>query len=125
MTAEPLVVDTNVLIPHWNGDPRTTSILDGAVLHASFITEIKVLGFHGYTDAERSKVAKDLQGIRIIDLENGIKSEAIRLRSTYRLRLADALVAATAAVLNIPLVTEDKHFRKLKEEIALHMLEGR
>jgi predicted nucleic acid-binding protein len=32
-------------------------------------------------------------------------------------------VAATAAYWNIPLITEDKHFRKLKQEIALTLVE--
>lgn len=55
--------------------------------------------------------------------EERIKSIAIDLRARLRLKLADAFVAATAAYWNIPLVTEDKHFRRLKEEIALYLLE--
>lgn len=44
MAAKPLLVDTNVLIHHWNGDKRTTPLLDGANIHVSFITEIEILG---------------------------------------------------------------------------------
>ena len=122
MIAERLLIDTNVLIHHWNGDPRTTPLLNGHVLHASFVTEIEILGFHGYTAAERNKVLTDLQAMRIVDLEAGIKAKAIDLRWRYRLKLADALIAATAILLKIPLVTQDKHFKKLKEEITLYLL---
>jgi predicted nucleic acid-binding protein len=49
MSGDPLLVDTNILIHHWNGDPRTTRLLDNELIHISFISEIGVLGFHGYT----------------------------------------------------------------------------
>jgi predicted nucleic acid-binding protein len=117
-----LLVDTNVLIHHWNGDARTTSILDGAVLHVSFITEIEILGFHGYTAHERAKVTADMATILITDIDAGIKSAAIDLCARYRMKLADALIAATTIRLGIALVTEDKHFRKLKNELDLMLI---
>jgi len=117
-----LLVDTNVLIHHWNGDARTTSILDGAVIHVSFITEIEILGFHGYTAHERAKVTADMATILITDIDAGIKSAAIDLCARYRMKLADALIAATAIRLGIALVTEDKHFRKLKNELDLMLI---
>ncbi|MFN9325889.1 MAG: PIN domain-containing protein [Flavobacteriales bacterium] len=117
-----LLVDTNVLIHHWNGDARTTSIMDGAVIHVSFITEIEILGFHGYTAHERAKVTADMATILITDIDAGIKSAAIDLCARYRMKLADALIAATAIRLGIALVTEDKHFRKLKNELDLMLI---
>lgn len=122
MKGEPLLVDTNVLIHHWNGDPRTTRLLDGALIHISFVTEIEVLGYHGYTAHERAKVIADLAYIRIVDMDAGIKAVAIDLCAVHRMKLADALIAATAIRSGIPLVTEDKHFNKLKGELDLVML---
>lgn len=122
MTVKSLLVDTNVLIHHWDGDTRTIPLLEDAIIHASFVTEIEILGFHGYTAHERAKVTADLAFIRIVDLDAGIKSAAIDLRVRYRMKLADALVAATAIRLGVPLVTEDKHFKKLKNELTLHLL---
>lgn len=88
----------------------------------SFVTEIELLGYHGYTAHERAKVIADLATIRITDLDAGIKSAAIDLCARYRMKLADALIAATAIRLGIPLITEDKHFRKLKDELSVHLL---
>ncbi len=122
MTAEPLLVDTNILIHHWNGDPRTIRLLDGALIHISFVTEIEILGYHGYTAHERAQVIADMEFIRIIDMDAGIKSVAIDLCVRHRMKLADALIAATAIRSGIPMVTEDKHFKKLKEELDLIML---
>lgn len=117
-----MLVDTNVLIHHWDGDARTTPLLEEAMIHASFVTEIEILGFHGYTAHERAKVIADMATIRIVDLDAGIKSTAIDLRARHRMKLADALIAATAIRLGVPLVTEDKHFRKLKDEVELTLI---
>jgi len=122
MAAKPLLVDTNVLIHHWNGDKRTTPLLDGAIIHVSFITEIEILGYHGYTAHERAKVVTDMAAIHIMDMDAGIKSTAIDLCSRHRLKLADSIIAATAIRLGIALLTEDKHFRKLKNKLELVLI---
>lgn len=122
MTAKELLIDTNVLIHHWDGDPRTTPLLEHAILHVSFVTEIEVLGYHGYTAHERAKVVADMANIRIEGLDAGIKSAAIDLCARHRMKLADALIAATAIRLGVPLITEDKHFKKLKDEIDLVLI---
>lgn len=114
-----LLVDTNVLIHHWDGDERTTPLLEGANIHISFVTEIEVLGYHGYTAHERAKVVTDMAAIRVVDLDAGIKFTAIDLCARQRMKLADALIAATAIRMGIPLITEDKHFRKLKGEVDM------
>jgi predicted nucleic acid-binding protein len=91
MTGE-VLVDTNVLIHHWNGDPRTTILLDDKKINVSFVTEIEVFGFHGYTAKERALVSDDLKLLHIVDLSSTIKVTAIDLRARYRLKLADALI---------------------------------
>ena len=50
----------------------------------------------------------------ILPLNNSIKQHYKALRKSYKLKLADSLVAATALGLNIPLVTADKEFKKIK-----------
>jgi predicted nucleic acid-binding protein len=43
------------------------------------------------------------------------KNIVIELRKNYTLKLPDAIVAATASYLDIPLITSDRDFRKIKE----------
>ena len=119
MSTDELLVDTNVLIHHWAGEGRSASLLNGVRLYASFITEIEILGFHGYTLRERALVAQDLRLVQVVEMSPVIKSIAINLRAKYRLKLADTLIAATAISLSIPLVTGDKHFNRLKAELDL------
>lgn len=45
----------------------------------------------------------------------GIRDITIDLRRNYNLKLPDALVAATAIFLGIPLISADSHFEKVTE----------
>ncbi len=83
---------------------------------------MEFLSYPGFAPEERAVVKRWLQGFIIDGSDAGIRSIAIDLRVRFRLKLADAFVAVTAAYLNIPLITEDKHFKKLKEEVDLWMV---
>lgn len=122
MTAERLLADTNALIHQLGGDPRVGELLKGKKVHISFVTQIELLSWAGYTAKERAVVAEQVQEFIIMDASERVKMIAIDLRIKYKLKLADALIAATAISLNIPLVTQDKHFNRLKEEVELYML---
>ena len=71
------------------------------------ITEIELLGFAGLDPASDKAVREFLNLGRCINLDNRIKEEAIRLRQTTKLRLPDAIIAATAVVANAELLTHD------------------
>ena len=122
MTADRLLVDTNALIHQLNGDKRVEELTQNATVHISFVTEIELLSYPGYTPTERAIVREQIREFIILDVNERTKAIAIELRAKYRLKLADAIIAATAAHLNIPLITQDKHFKKLKEEITLYQL---
>jgi len=119
MTDERVLVDTNVLIHQLNGDQAIERLLQGRKVHISFITEVELSSFPGYTAQERAAVKAWLNEFIISDVNEGIKTIAIDLRSRFKLKLADAFVAATAAHWSIPLITQDKHFRKLKKELEI------
>ena len=119
MSDERVLVDTNVLIHQINGDAAIEKLLQGKKVHISFITEVELLSFPGYTAEERAAVKAWLKEFIISDVNESIKTIAIDLRSRHNLKLADAFVAATAAHWQIPLITQDKHFRKMKGELEL------
>ena len=64
-------------------------------------------------------------GINIIDLlatNKVLKSKIIEMRNQYRLKLPDAIIAASAIVNVIVLITADKGFKKV-EELQLLIIE--
>lgn len=122
MSGERLVVDTSALIHLLDGTKAVVDLLDGAEVYASFVTEIELLSSTRGT-AEHLKRKKALLGdLTIIDINQRVKEVTIELRKRHGLKVPDCLIAATAIHLDLPLVTTDKHFDRLKDEVALYRL---
>ena len=51
----------------------------------------------------------------MVDITAEIKERAIALRKSYRLKLPDAIIAATTLQLGATLLTNDKSFLVIKE----------
>jgi predicted nucleic acid-binding protein len=51
----------------------------------------------------------------VVSLNSSIKEKYVDIRRKYHLKLADAIIAATALVSNIPLITADKQLKTVKE----------
>lgn len=54
----------------------------------------------------------------VVQLNSSIKQQAIQLRRTYKIKLPDAIVAATSIYLKMSLIKGDKDFSKI-DEISL------
>ncbi len=48
-----------------------------------------------------------------------IKLKAIQIKQKYKLKLPDAIIAATAICYNLPFLSADSDFKKIKE---LHLI---
>ena len=77
--------------------------------------------FSGAVKAQEIKQIKGfLQDCQIIDLSTSIKEKAIELRRTYGLKLPDAIIAATAIEMNLPLMSGDGIFNRVAELSFAH-----
>jgi len=56
-----------------------------------------------------------LKDCEIIDFNNSVKEIAISIKQNCSVELADSIIAATAKSFNLPLVTADKDFKKIKD----------
>ncbi len=56
-----------------------------------------------------------LSNCLVIQLIPFIKDTAIDLKQKYKIKLPDAVIAATAIHLNVPLLTADKSIAQVKE----------
>ncbi len=99
-----VVLDTNVVIYHLNG--QLASALEGD-LCVSILTEIELLGYHGLTDLTEFPIRQFLKLVRCVEIDSEVKRMAISLRRNSKLRLADAVIAATAMVTGGELITND------------------
>ena len=105
MNAERFVVDTNIVILRAND--RLAELLPRGEILCSVITEIELLSFPELTSAEEALIRAALSKVAIYGIDQDIKEEAIRLRRQSRLKLPDAIIAATAICHDAVLVTND------------------
>jgi predicted nucleic acid-binding protein len=115
MSGDSIVVDTSLIINLFNGVSEVQELITGRSLFVSIITEIEVLSFPNITP-EDSKLLKDfLSECYIIDIESAIKDITIQIRSQYKVKLPDAVIAATAIYFDLPLFTMDKGFNRITD----------
>ena len=104
-----VLLDTNVLVYHVAGDPAATKYLDETIARRSFylsiLSVIEFLGWHGHTDEEFIKCKELIELAAILPVSKEVADKAIELRRSKRIKLADAVIASTALVNNLSLVT--------------------
>ncbi len=122
MSERALVADTSALIHFMEGYPPAEKLLLGAEVHISVVTEIELLTMSAIKRTSAEVIERTLAQCSIWDVGPAIKDHCIRLRSAHRLKLADALIAATAASLSLPLATSDKGFARLKDDLVIKWL---
>jgi predicted nucleic acid-binding protein len=98
-----MVIDTNILIYYLNEQlPESVKTqVDNAILSGctiSIITRIEVLGWQGHTEQSLIAARALLSLFEEISLNPVIADCCIELRKTYRIKLPDAIIAATALV---------------------------
>jgi len=115
MSGNNILLDTNAIIAILDGHSIATSIVNHNALHISFITELESLSYQKLSTKERSTVRNFLDECILLDINMEIKKVTIDFRINYRLKLPDAIIAATAFYYKLPLVSADKTFSKIKE----------
>jgi predicted nucleic acid-binding protein len=108
-----LFVDTNILAHLLDGNERIMPFVDRKTIHISFITEMELLSKLYITKSEIQIINSLLENCVIYDFNHRIKNAAIVLMRNHRLKLADAVIAATSRYYGFILLTADKKFSSL------------
>lgn len=113
LTQRLILLDTNVVLYFLGG--RLTNSLPLGQYFVSVISEIELLSYPSLSPDEEVQIRNFLTKITVVRIESKIKELAIALRKQYRLRLPDAIIAATAQSLNATLFTNDVRLANLTE----------
>jgi hypothetical protein len=116
-----LLLDSNIFIYWLTANIHAAEILAENDIHFSIITEIEIKGHLTFTTKnQKLSFQKVLNRFEKIGLTEEIKDFAIGYKILYNLKTPDAIIAATAKSLKLPLVTGDKKLLKVEDIITVH-----
>ncbi|KCZ71916.1 putative nucleic acid-binding protein, contains PIN domain [Candidatus Methanoperedens nitroreducens] len=82
------------------------------------ISEI-LSGFYAEDESEKGEMfltdIKAINNLTITDVDLIIAKDAARIRAKYKIKLPDAMIAASCIVHKCKLITQDENLKKLKE----------
>ena len=113
------LVDSNIIIYHLNQDPIATTFLSENYekIAISQITFVEVLSFSFSEESERD-VRELLSTFDIIDVSQAVSNQAVKNRKLKKIKIPDNIIASTAMVNNLVLVTRNvKDFKVLEVEV--------
>ena len=124
-----MLTDTDVLIWYMRGHEGAAHFIDGIrSFCVSAVTYMELIqGMRDKREFQALRKALKAWGAPVLPLTESITSRAItyveRHWLSHRVRLADALVAATAVDHGLPLATaNEKHYRVIAE-VVVHLFE--
>lgn len=85
----------------------------------SALSYVEVLGYHRLTEQERQDFTEFFRLAVIIPISQPVLDRAVRLRQQRRMTLGDAIIAGTALVHNLTLVTRNTEDFQWIAELSL------
>jgi len=108
-----IVCDTNPMIYLLDGNKDIARLLDGKQIYLSVITELELFGKPNISVHDSKIIEVLLDECFVIDINQDIKHIYREIKQKHSIKLPDAIIAATAIYLDMPLLTFDKNFKKL------------
>ena len=105
------LIDTNIVIDYLGkklpptGMNFMNAILD-AVPNVSVVTKIELLGFNA-PDEHYQLLVNFMNDATVLDLNDNIVDQSIDVRKKHKTKLPDAIIAATAVVFNLVLISRN------------------
>ena len=103
-----MLVDSNILI--YAAQPVYAQLRRFIADHApavSAVSYVEVLGYHQLDDEERQYLEEFFRLAQVLPLSQAVLDQAVALRQRRKMSLGDALVAGTALVHSLTLVTRN------------------
>jgi len=107
------LADTNAFIFLLDKHPSLKPLIENE-WYFSFITEIELKGKYNISVSEQKIINELLDTCTRIPFSEEVNSLTIRLKQQYKIKVPDAIIAATAISNNLPLLTFDKGFTAIK-----------
>ena len=105
------LIDTNILIYHTKGSEAVSHLFSDIIakqkFNLSILTQIEFLGWEKHSPEGFQKCRQLIELANVYAVDEDIAEHAIELKRRSKIKLADAVIAATALVNNFKLVTRN------------------
>jgi len=105
------LLDTNVVLYLLGGQLKEQ--LPSGTYFVSVITRMELLSYPSLDSRSEKQIRDFLGDVIVIGLTEEVEERAVQLRRQERLKMPDAIVAATALVLGAELLTNDKKLQRV------------
>lgn len=114
MSGNKYLLDTNFILGILKRDPLVLAEVTSRRILAdecsySAIARMELLGFHGIKREEEALIRQKLEHLTYLPLTRDIEDMVIGLRQSRKIKLPDAIIAATALCSGTELLTLDQH----------------
>jgi len=110
-----VMIDTNIAIAILNGDESLVEMLVGKDVMISFITELELRCKPNLKFSEKKDIQSFIDDCTILEINSSIKEIAIDIGQTSKIKLPDAIIAATSVFWNLPFFTRDEDFKNIND----------
>jgi predicted nucleic acid-binding protein len=103
-----MLLDSNAII--YATQPEHTRLREFIAAHTpsvSAVSYVEVLGYHMLSQAEEALLHQFFAASTMLPIDEDVLDQAVRLRQQHKMSLGDALVAATALVHRLVLITHN------------------
>lgn len=104
MSGNKLFLDTNIILYFLGNDPDVVKALEESEVVVSFISELELLSYPKISETEEAQIRGFLDSTQLIDINQEIKEISIDLKRKYKLKLPDAIIAASSYYFNLYLL---------------------
>ena len=105
-----MLIDSNIIIyASKPGYEFLHPIMAQPDLSVSVVSYVETLGFHRLTELEKQFLTEFFANADLAPLNDAVLQQAISLRQIRAMKLGDSLIAATALIAGITLVTRNTH----------------
>ncbi len=112
-----IILDTNAVVALLKSNQKMLEYVQKAdSIGISVITQIEFLAFSNLSEHDAKLFEKFISRIDVYDIlsfDSNMIQKIIEIRKTNKVRLPDAIIAATAMLINATLITADRSFRKI------------
>lgn len=103
-----ILLDSNILIYSLMPEhSQLLALIDTFDIYVSAITKVEVLGYHRLSIADKTWYENFFQNITIFEMSETVINQAIALKQQKKMSLGDSIIASTALLQGLPLMTRN------------------